>query len=104
MAMWRRELPWAGSARGVGAARVVSTCCFVEWVGRQDVPAGSLTLDRSQSESVFLNSSYTLAGRFCLGMRAAIESAFCVGAAKRAAGASAKSRLKDAGKIIFVVA
>lgn len=71
---------------------------------RQDVPAGSLTLDRSQSESVFLSSSYTLAGRFCLGMRAAIESAFCVGAAKIAAGVSAKSRLKDAGKIIFVVA
>jgi hypothetical protein len=67
----------------------------------RDIPAGSFTLDKSQSASVFLNSSYMPTGRSCLGMSAAIESSFCVGAAKRAAGASAKIRLSDVEKIIF---
>ena len=68
------------------------------------IPAGRATFDKSHSESVFLNSSYTTAGssvRSCLGMSAAIESTVCVGAAKRVAGASAKTRLREVVKIMF---
>lgn len=72
---------------------------FDGWI--KDIPAGSFTFDKSQSASVFLNSSYTPTGKSCLGMSDAIESAFCVGAAKRVAGAKAKTRLRVVVKIIF---
>lgn len=56
-----------------------------KWV---DVPGGMETLERSQTPSIFLTWSMT-----ALGM-------FCVGAAKRAAGARARMRESVFVKII----
>jgi hypothetical protein len=67
----------------------------------RDIPVGSATLERSHSASVFRSCSYTTAGRSCLGIRAAIESMVCVGAAKRVIGARARIRLKGVVKIMF---
>lgn len=60
-------------------------------------------MERSHKELVLLNSSSTPAGRSCLGMRLVIESTVFVGAANRAAGARAKTRLRVDVKIMMYV-
>ena len=90
---------WCGE--GCWCWKIVSY--WMMGLGREgNVPAGRMTLERSHSASVFLNSSYTTAGRSCLGISAAIESMVCVGAARRVAGARDRMRLRvDVVKIIF---
>jgi hypothetical protein len=66
-----------------------------------DIPIGNTTLERSHNPSVFLNSSITALGRSSLGINWAIESATCVGAAKRVEGARAKTSEMVVVKIIF---
>lgn len=66
----------------------------------EDLPTGSLTLDRSHSPLFCFSTCSTLAGKSCLGMMSATEAMVFVGAAKRVAGARAKMRLMVFVKII----
>lgn len=59
-------------------------------IANGDIPAGKTILDKSHSPLVLTNWSITALGKSCLGINCAIESATCVGAANRVAGARAR--------------
>jgi hypothetical protein len=76
---------------------------IVDGVWEEDLPTGRTTLERSQYPSVFFNCSIISLGRSARGMRFAIESASCVGAAKSVAGARARTSEMVFAKIIVAV-